>query len=399
MESSSEYLFPIFISSTDYNLKDLRAELARYLSELGYRPILSSSEGFPDNSPNLEPWESCIPVLDKSFVMILVIDGKYGSPLPWPNSGKLFKDKKISPTHGEYHYAHKNFKRMLVFIRSEVMTYYQSYRQILKSMKGKNIDEIEQTLKKVLPEYIDFKTLQFVHEVKTTKPIPWIKEFDDITSIKKEVQKKMLNELAEIFLVKNMHLETVVQSFNKVLQSLSSEEQTKALEKIDIAKGLSEKVLQIEEYQKELDKTKQLLHDNQQLSKTEKTTYSNEIKKLQAKILKLEETSRVSPLNQFYIENGKIQLNDLSSINSQSLVNPAFSYLQSYYTKDGHFILENKKQCDGCGKQNNYPLHLALITGELHKCNNCARNLCTECFPLSKIIINSNCTECDAKKN
>ena len=56
MDSSSGYTFPIFISSTDYNLKDLRAELARFLSELGYKPILSSFEGFPDSSPKLEPW-------------------------------------------------------------------------------------------------------------------------------------------------------------------------------------------------------------------------------------------------------------------------------------------------------------------------------------------------------
>jgi len=70
MDITSEYTFPIFISSTEYNLKDLRAELASFLAESGYKPILSSAEGFPDSSPNLEPWESCIPVLESSFVMI-----------------------------------------------------------------------------------------------------------------------------------------------------------------------------------------------------------------------------------------------------------------------------------------------------------------------------------------
>lgn len=398
MESSSEYLFPIFISSTDYNLKDLRAELARFLSELGYRPILSSSEGFPDNSPNLEPWESCIPVLDKSFVMILVIDGKYGSKLPWPNSGELFLNKEISPTHGEYYYAHKNFKRMLVFIRSEVITYYQAYRQILKSMKGKSTNEIEEAFEKMLPEYIDLNTLKFVHEVKTTKPIPWIKEFDDITSIKKEVQKKMLNELAEIFLVKNMHLEIVVQSFNKVLQSLSSDEQTKALQKINVAKELTEKVSQIEEYQKELESTKQLLHSNQQLTKTQKSKYNKEILDLNSKISKLENASRLNPKDQFYIENGKIQLNDLSTINSQSLANStifSLSHLQNY---NNDLFIVKKDKCDSCNKQNDYFSNWS-IENELHKCNNCARNLCGDCFSTTQILINGMCSECLAKKN
>jgi hypothetical protein len=397
METSSEYLFPIFISSTDYNLKDLRAELARFLSELGYRPILSSSEGFPDNSPNLEPWESCIPVLEKSFVMILIVDGKYGYPLMWPNSGELFKEKNISPTHGEYLYAHKNYKRMLVFIRSEVMTYYQSYRQTTKNMKGKNVEEIEQVLSKTLPEYIDFKTLQFVHEIKTTKPIPWIKEFDDITTVKKEVQKKMLNELAEIFLVKNMHLETVVQSFNKVLQSLSPDEQIKALEKIDLAKGLSEKVKKIDEYQKELDKTKKTLEENKELSKSEKATYKKEIANLQKEISKLEKSSRDSTLDQFYIKNGSVQINSVSQMDSQSYLNTALG------SQIGGREFGNR--CDGCGKSSSGFLSTYVTFNQLRKCYSCNRSLCSYCWPTENSILTSvgrsvtalaTCTNCKA---
>lgn len=96
METSSEYTFPIFISSTDYNLKDLRAELARFLTELGYKPVLSSAEGFPDSSPKLEPWESCLPVLDRCFIIVLIIDGRYGIPLPWLNYKEIFLDRIVN---------------------------------------------------------------------------------------------------------------------------------------------------------------------------------------------------------------------------------------------------------------------------------------------------------------
>src|SRR4051812_19252892 len=81
MEPASELDFPIFISSTDYNLMDLRAELDQHLRSLGYHPILSSSEGFHDSTPSLEPWESCLPTLESCFVVVLVIDGRYGQPL------------------------------------------------------------------------------------------------------------------------------------------------------------------------------------------------------------------------------------------------------------------------------------------------------------------------------
>jgi hypothetical protein len=147
MATSSEYTFPIFISSTDYNLKDLRAELARYLENSGYKAILSSAEGFPDSSPILEPWESCLPALEHSFVMTLIIDGKYGQSLEWPNFSDQFKDRKVSPTHAEYIFAHQSKKRMFVFIRKELMAYYQSYRKVFKD-EIKKVDKKKLTKKK-----------------------------------------------------------------------------------------------------------------------------------------------------------------------------------------------------------------------------------------------------------
>lgn len=378
MEASSEYIFPIFISSTDYNLKDFRAELARFLTELGYRPILSSAEGFPDNSPKLEPWESCIPVLDKAFVMILVIDGKYGYPLKWINSGEIFKDKEISPTHGEYVYAHKTFKRMLVFIRSEVMTYYHSYRRTLKKC-GNNLEEAEKILSKTLPEYIDFKTLQFVHEVKTTKPIPWIKEFDDITSVKKEVQKKMLNELAELFLVKNMHLETVVESFNKVIESLSNDEQKKVLQKINVTKDLTDAVEKITTYQKELNELKDALDKTKATNSQQKKKYEKRISNLQEEISKLERESLESTSNQYYIKDGKIQLGNPNYLDSSSIYG-----ITRPVSLGGHI-----RTCDSCSKLENDSSSFFSISPflkEFRTCPRCSRYLCNTCWPHSTML-------------
>ena len=97
MGNTSEYQIPIFISSTHYNLIDLRAELCRFLGELGYRPILSSSEGFPDRSPILEPCESCLKVIeDNCFIMILIIDAKYGKKLSWPHFKTILSKNTVN---------------------------------------------------------------------------------------------------------------------------------------------------------------------------------------------------------------------------------------------------------------------------------------------------------------
>ena len=330
---------------------------------------MSSAEGFPDNSPKLEPWESCIPVLDKAFVMILVIDGRYGASLKWPNCGDLFKDKQVSPTHGEYLYAHKNRKRMIVFIRSEVMTYYQSYRRALENCDS--VEKAEELLIKTLPEYIDFKTLKFVHEVKTTKPIPWIVEFDNITSVKKEVQKKMLNELAEIFLVKDMHLETVIDSFNKALASLSVEEQKKVLLKIDVTKDLTETVDKIDKYQKELDIAKKALDDTTETNTLQKQKYEKKISELEKDISKLEAKSFESRLNKYYIKEGKIQVGTPKDFVPVT-VSP--------------FPIIGSKQCVNCGKVELGFIHEAhnnVVKEPMRKCPDCKRNLCSKCWPKS----------------
>lgn len=376
MNVTSEYAFPIFISSTDYNLKDLRAELADFLRNLGYRPSVSSAEGFPDNSPNLAPWESCLPVLDQAFVVILIIDGRYGTLLSWPNFPDL-TDKKVSPTHAEYLYAHKNRKRLLVFIRKEVMTYYQSYRNALD--KAKDEAEAEAALKITLPPYVDYNTLKFVEQVKTEKPIPWINEFEDVTQIKKEVQKKMLNELAEIFLIKTLHHDTVVKSFNQVMQSLSTENQKKILEGIPLAKDLLIKAENRETLQKELEEKEKSLAEVKEGNEEEKKKRETEIEALQAK-LKEYEKEKQSRDNPFYVKDGKIQANYDSSLLKAIRINLSDSPV-TFAITDYDALLSNDR-CDKC--KNRVPYATSILNPPLNHCASCGRNLCNDCWPHPK---------------
>lgn len=409
MDTTSEYTFPIFISSTDYNLKDFRAELSRFLLELGYRPILSSAEGFPDSSPNLEPWESCIPVLSNCFVMILIIDGRYSSALGWPNLPEIFKDLKVSPTHGEYMFAHKNAKRMLVFIRREVMTYYQSYRQTLNSC---SYDEIKtkETLSKTLPEYIDYDTLKFVHEVKTSKPIPWIKEFDDVTDVKKEVQKKMLNELAEIFLVKNQHLQTVIDSFNKVLGTMTPEEQQKALTKINATKPFIEAFERTQSLTKELEEANSSLEKVAGSSSKERKKLTDRIKKLENEIRELENSTDNTSFDMLFMKDGNVQLSDPEYVEVGSPSNGASIYpFYSLSGKDRHNYYRSPymKYCDECNKAD-LSVYVGtvspLIVKEFNNCPKCRRHLCRNCWPRisgistkSGITLEESCRKCSEK--
>jgi hypothetical protein len=412
MDTSSEYTFPIFISSTDYNLKDLRAELARFLSELGYRPILSSAEGFPDSSPILEPWESCLPVLDKCFVMVLVIDGQYGTALKWPNYKDYFEEDKFSPTHGEYVFAHKSRKRMLVFIRKSLMPHYQSYRVTMDNCKDDK-EEANKILSPTLPSYVTFETLDFINKVKTTKPIPWINEFDDITSVKKEIQKKMLNELAELFLIKNKHFETVIDSFNKVMDSLSLEEQKKALSKINATKEITDAVEKLEGFKSELEETKTELEKAKANNSKDKDKFEKKISSLSKKITELENETLSSSSSQFFIKDGQVKIGnpnylDTNFINLGIGVNLGNGVTFNTGSIGSTVFGFNSKKCDSCGKLENDPLRinasaLSVFGSQFNTCPSCKRLLCNDCWPRNNSLTsgvaltfgqNSKCPKC-----
>jgi hypothetical protein len=398
---SSEYGFPIFISSTEYNLVDLRAELAKYLSDLGYKPILSSSEGFHDNSPELEPWESCLQVLQSTYIMVLVIDGKYGQKLDWKNFKEIIGHEKVSPTHAEYLFAHKTNMRMLVFIRKELLTYYQIYRAALKNSKGDK-DLAKNSLLALLPSHIEFDTLNFIQEIKTSGPIPWIKSFENVTEIKLEVQKKLLNELAELFLFKNKHLEAVVRAFSTAIDGLTDEKRREILERIGATKELiiliESQTIQILELKKEKEKIEKELKDKIEISHNTKKKDSIEALKSVEDLSKQLENLNIK-ISGHEINNANFILSGsnnpslaLSSLATSPSVNDIL--LGGMYSKNGHLVNLNNPNistilgssvsnlsantCEKC-KNIIIPANISIIN-PLSTCTRCKKKLCKSCF-------------------
>jgi hypothetical protein len=336
---------------------------------MGYRPILSSAEGFPDRFPELEPWESCLPVLESCFVTILVIDGRYGNSFDWPHFSLCFGDRKLSPTHAEYAYAHKLRKRMLVFIRDDVLTHYQSYRTAMAKASG-DPEKARDLLAHTLPQRIAFETLQFVEEVKTTKPIPWIKGFADVTSIKKEIQKKMLNELSEVFMIKNRHLETVVNAFSIAIDELAPEKRKEVLLSIGATRELMQ---QIDAHSN----TVQVLREEERRLKTELQKAREEIE--QGKKSEEEKAALEAKVKKLSDETNKLR----REITEREQANTAFilggagggagGYFPSHYsTPSAHLAASGSVGVFG---QSGYPSYVsALGFDKAQPCAGCGRN-------------------------
>src|ERR1051325_970096 len=69
----------VFVSSTCYDLLQVRADIRGFIESLGFNPILSNYNSFPTD-PDVNPVENCFKVVDESAdIFVLIVGSRYGS--------------------------------------------------------------------------------------------------------------------------------------------------------------------------------------------------------------------------------------------------------------------------------------------------------------------------------
>ncbi len=107
----------IFISSTYYDLKQVRADLERFIKELGYDPILNEQGNIPyGKEDKLE--EYCYKEIKNVDVLVSIVGGRYGSES---------KIEKHSISQLELKTAYELDKQVYIFIEKSVLSEYQFY--------------------------------------------------------------------------------------------------------------------------------------------------------------------------------------------------------------------------------------------------------------------------------
>lgn len=102
----------VFVSSTCYDLSQVRKDLESFIESVGMLPILSESSSFPVN-PNLDAIENCLAgVKERADIFILVVGARYGSKT---ENGK-------SVTNLEYLEAKLKEIPCYVFVQKPVLT-------------------------------------------------------------------------------------------------------------------------------------------------------------------------------------------------------------------------------------------------------------------------------------
>ena len=208
---------PVFISRAHYGLEDLRGSLADYLSNIGCEPLLSSEAGFNDGQGLLSPYASCLKTLEKSLMVVGVIDKRYGQSLnEW---GEYSDYIGLSPTHGEIKHAIKLQKRINIFVRKSVSDDYRLYRQDKEGYK--NLKSSNKT---------DPVVLEMYQEIRTNTPsYIWIEEFDDVRDIQGSLYKRLLNDVNEFWIEREARRASEISQLLDNLLHLDSEEERNRL--------------------------------------------------------------------------------------------------------------------------------------------------------------------------
>ena len=107
----SGYPPSVFVSSTCYDLGQVRLDLKAFIESLGYVPVISESSAFPVN-PQADNFENCIrAVRDRANLFVLVVGGRYGTQTP---DGR-------SITNHEYLEAREKRVPVFVFVAQHIL--------------------------------------------------------------------------------------------------------------------------------------------------------------------------------------------------------------------------------------------------------------------------------------
>lgn len=151
----------IFVSSTYYDLKHIRADLERFIREQGYDPVLNEKGHIPYGSEKkLE--EYCYKEIELSDVLISIIGGRFGSES---------KEEKYSISNLELKTAIDRGKQVYIFVENSILHEYKTYES----------NKENQTVKYTSVD--DVRVFKFLEEVYSLPLNNQLKGFDTVQEI------------------------------------------------------------------------------------------------------------------------------------------------------------------------------------------------------------------------
>lgn len=189
----------IFLSSTCYDLTDIRSILVNDLQQYGYNVIASdfSKSGFLV-IPGLNSIEQCLKNIELCDIFVLILDKRYGPEIP----GYRMK----SATHLEYEKAIIENKPVLTYVRNEFLSDHLIWQKMIKKKCDPEIISRSLTYVASTPltsDRYEFEALfafyDIIRRAKTPKRFNWVDKFEDLNELIQLIHQRIAEVTSEIF--------------------------------------------------------------------------------------------------------------------------------------------------------------------------------------------------------
>lgn len=179
----------VFVSSTCYDLIDVRAELCATLREIGATPILSEDKGsefYVPQKPSVNSIEACLENVRRADLVIFLLSQRYG-PLLRGRYGEK------SATHVEYDEAVAHGKPKLLYVRTTLAGEFSVWRKNKRGFKSQWANEKDaRALFRFLEDH------QNLHRPSgDTDSNNWYSTFNNSVDLCTDVQKQLRRQVRE----------------------------------------------------------------------------------------------------------------------------------------------------------------------------------------------------------
>lgn len=237
----------IFVSSTYYDLKHIRASLSLFIDSLGYESILFEKGQIA--FINEDPLDiSCYREAESADIFVLIIGGRYGSE----TSEVKIKNRNQytdynSITRKEYETASHNHIPIYILIEKGVYAEYQTYKNNKenKTIKYAHVDNIN-----------IFKLIDEIHSKPNNNPIFSFEKYNEVEEWLREqwsgLFKDFLNKRGNIKKFESLqkqiqNLEDLNITFKKYLETLLEDSSKKHKDDVIIEENEKLKILKFKQ--------------------------------------------------------------------------------------------------------------------------------------------------------
>ncbi|KLV47271.1 hypothetical protein SH16_00998 [Aeromonas caviae] len=196
----------VFVSSTCFDLSEIREQLSRFISNYGFESVLSE-HGDVFYHPDLHTHEACVNEISNCQLFILIIGGRFG--------GQYVSDKSKSITNAEYDAAKRNNVPIFTYVRNSVLNNHHIFQQ---NKNKEFVTEIQYPAIDKQKHAVDI--FNFVEQVRKSPLNNALEGFDNFSDIEISLRKQWAGMFFDF--LKTREVKSQIDATNHYLSVLNS---------------------------------------------------------------------------------------------------------------------------------------------------------------------------------